>query len=98
MEFKKSEDGRSLYVALIGELDATRMKEIEETIFREREDVSEVIFDLERLEYISSAGIRFLLKMQQDMKKKGTMVLKNLNGDVLDILKVTGIIKHLNVI
>ena len=97
MEFKKSEDGRTLYVALIGELDATRMKEIEETIFRESEDVSEVIFDLERLEYISSAGIRFLLKMQQDMKKKGTMVLKNLNGDVLDILKVTGIIKHFNV-
>ena len=97
MELKKSEDGRTLYVALIGEIDATRMKEIEETVFRESRDVTEVIFDLERLEYISSAGIRFLLKMQQDMKKKGTMVLKNLGGDVLDILKVTGIIKHFNV-
>lgn len=68
MEFRKSEDGKTLCVALIGEIDAANVNKIEETVLRESRDVSELIFDLEKLEYIISAGLRFLLKMRSRMK------------------------------
>ena len=90
MEFEKTQDGTTLKVSLIGELDSMNTPELEEKLIKEIDGVKELIFDLEKLEYISSAGLRVLLQMQKTMKTQGSMVIRNTNEDVMDIFKVTG--------
>ena len=46
--------------------------------------------DLEKLDYISSAGLRVLLSAQKTMNKQGKMIVKNASEEVMEIFEVTG--------
>ena len=45
---------------------------------------------MEKLEYISSAGLRVLLAMQKLMNQQGEMMLQNVNEAVMEVFEVTG--------
>ena len=46
---------------------------------------------MEKLEYISSAGLRVLKKTHMAMnKKEGTLLLKNVNSMVMEVFEMTG--------
>lgn len=98
MNFEKTNDGSTLTVELIGEIDSMNTPELEEKLLKEIDGVTELIFDLKQLEYISSAGLRVLLTMQKTMKSQGTMIIKNTNEDVMEIFKVTGFVRLLNLV
>ena len=80
----------TLTIWLEGRVDSKNVEETENRIMeaiRENPD-AELCFDLEWLTYISSAGLRTLLKCR---KQAGKMLpLYNVNDDVFDILTVTG--------
>ena len=96
MNFTKSQDGNTLTVELVGEVDSMNTPELEERLLKETEGITDLIFDLKGLEYISSAGLRVLLTMQKMMKTQGSMVIKNTNDEVMDIFKVTGFVRLLH--
>ena len=98
MKLKKSNDGSELTVTLAGEVDAANVTEIEEKLLKETAGVTVLTFDLKELEYISSAGLRVLLQMQKMMKTQGNMVIINTNDEVMDIFKVTGFVRLLNIV
>ena len=98
MNFEKTNDGSTLTVELIGEVDSMNTPELEEKLLKEIDGVKELIFDLKGLEYISSAGLRVLLTMQKTMKAQGSMVIKNTNEEVMEIFKVTGFVRLLNLV
>jgi anti-sigma B factor antagonist len=52
--------------------------------------VESLVFDLEKLEYISSAGFRILLSAQKKMSKQGDMVVKNVRKDIYELFEVSG--------
>ena len=52
--------------------------------------VEALTFDLEKLDYISSAGLRVLLSAQKAMNQQGAMKVKNANEMILEIFEVTG--------
>ncbi|MBR5031468.1 MAG: STAS domain-containing protein, partial [Clostridia bacterium] len=52
--------------------------------------VEALTFDLAKLDYISSAGLRVLLSAQKTMNKQGEMKIKNVNETILEIFEVTG--------
>ena len=56
-----------------------------------------IVLDVEKLVYISSAGLRVLLSMQKVMNNQGTMVIKNVCENVMDIFEVTGFSDILNI-
>ena len=52
--------------------------------------VKSLVLDFEKVEYISSAGLRVLLSTQKIMNKQGEMKLINVNSDIMEIFEVTG--------
>lgn len=93
---KKLEDEK-LYVALEGRLDTTTSPELEKELSESLPGVKELVLDLEKLEYISSAGLRVLLTAQKTMTKQGSMKLIHVNDLVMEILEVTGFVDILTI-
>ena len=62
------------------------------------ENIKELILDFSEITYISSMGLRIILELHQKMKDDGSMKIKNVNEQVLNILKMTGFTKFLNII
>ena len=73
---------------LIGRIDSVNAAEWERKLTQQLDLEKETIFDAEALEYISSAGLRVLLKMQKSLPQKSRIV--NVSPDVYEILEVTG--------
>lgn len=86
---KKSENGR-LVIALEGRLDTTTAPALEEELNASLAGVTDLLFDLSNLEYISSAGLRVLLSAQKTMNKQGKMAVTGVNETVSEIFEVTG--------
>jgi anti-anti-sigma factor len=55
-------------------------------------EADSVTIDFEKLEYISSAGLRVLLAAEQAMEEKGGQQVKvvNLNDTIRNIFNITG--------
>ena len=77
MTITKNLDGTKLTIALEGRLDTTTSPQLEAEMHPAIDDATELTFDLEKLAYISSAGLRVLLSAQKIMNKQGSMTIKN---------------------
>ena len=88
MTISKETNGAALTVSLEGRLDTTTAPQLDAEL--DYSGVEELIFDLEKLEYISSAGLRVLLSAQKAMNKQGSMKVINVNEAVSEIFEVTG--------
>ncbi len=90
MTINKTQEGSKLTVALEGRLDTTTAPELEEDLKGSLDTVTDLVVDMEKLDYISSAGLRVLLWAQKTMNQKGTMVVKNVSEVVNEVFEVTG--------
>ena len=86
---KTLEEGK-LTVKVEGRLDTTTAPELEEELKSAIDEANEFIFDLEGLEYLSSAGLRILLASQKKMTEKGGMKVTNVNDVIMEIFEITG--------
>ena len=96
MEIKMTRDDDQLLVQISGRLDTTTSPELEEKIKPELDTLKKLTFDLEGLEYISSAGLRVLLLAAQALEGKGELKVKNVSSDIMDIFEVTGFVDILD--
>ena len=90
MTITKNLDGTKLTLALEGRLDTTTSPQLETEMHPDIDQATEVVFDLEKLAYISSAGLRVLLSAQKIMNKQGEMKLIHVNQVINEIFEVTG--------
>jgi anti-anti-sigma factor len=79
---------------LSGRVDSSNAGNVEKDIFAEYEKEGELSIDAGELCYISSAGLRVLLKLCQKQKHVEVM---NVSPEVYDILEVTGFTDLLDV-
>ena len=97
MEIIKTLEGKQLSIALIGELNSITAPDFDQVIRDSLKDVTSLVLDFTKLEYLSSAGLRVLLMAQKIMSAQGDMVIKNANKQILDIFEMTGFANILNV-
>lgn len=90
MKIKKTLNEKKLVVELEGRLDTTTAPQLEEELKNSLDGVTELVLDLETLEYISSAGLRVLLSAYKTMRGKGSMKITNANELVQEVFEVTG--------
>ena len=90
MNIQKNVSGTNLSVVLEGRLDTTTSPKLEEELRSSVVGMTSLELDFEKLEYISSAGLRVLLAMQKIMNKQGKMALQNVSETVMEVFEVTG--------
>ena len=78
-----------LYVALEGRIDATNSAEAEQKIIAIKNDNKgkHTVIDADNLEYISSAGLRVILRLRKEEPK---LAIINVAPEVYDIFDMTG--------
>lgn len=84
-------------IEIVGRLDTTTAPALEKTINEDIGEVKNLVFDLKGLQYISSAGLRVLLSAQKKMQKAGSMKLRNVCEDVLEVFDITGFVDILTI-
>ncbi len=97
LNIDKRREDEKLTVALEGRLDTTTAPELEKSLQESLPGVTELVMNLEKLEYISSAGLRVLLSAQKLMMKQGSMLVTHVTEPVMEILEVTGFVDILTI-
>lgn len=90
MEISMKKDAKNLVVSLVGRLDTTTAPQLEAKLKEEIDGVEKLVIDFEKLEYISSAGLRVILAAQKIMNKQGSMVVCNVNSEIMEVFEITG--------
>ena len=78
-----------LYIAVEGRIDASNAAEAEEKIFSIKNDNpgKHTVVDADKLEYISSAGLRVILRLRKEEPK---LAIINVASDVYEVFDMTG--------
>ena len=88
MEMIKTVNGRDFLVQLNGRLDTNTAPAFEAFINEHIAKMDTLTLDLEKLAYVSSAGLRVLLSAQKRLK--GALKLKNVCELVMEVFEMTG--------
>ena len=90
MKITSNNENGNLNIALDGRLDTSTSPELDSFISENYGGHGLVVIDCEKLEYISSAGLRVLLATHK--KTKGSMKLTNVCELVMEVLELTGFV------
>ena len=90
MNINKTQNASALTVAVEGRLDTTTAPVLEAELKASLDGVTELVLAFEKLDYISSAGLRVLLSAQKVMTKQGSMKVIRMSETVMEIFEVTG--------
>ena len=88
MNIDFNKNNGELTVMIDGRLDTITAPELESFLGEHYEGTASLMFNCEKLIYISSAGLRVLLAAHKRMK--GVMKLMNVNELVMEVLEMTG--------
>lgn len=76
---------------LVGELDVNTAPGAEKIMLDAVNRFDRVILNMERVSYVSSAGLRAMKRANIQMRRKGgTLALKNVTKPVMEVLELTG--------
>lgn len=97
MNITKTLDNGCLTLALEGRLDTLTAPDLEAVIEKEIAGLTSLTLDLEKLEYVSSTGLRVILKAHKLMKARGEMTVINVCESVMEIFDITNFTSILNI-
>ena len=95
IEIKKNVN--ELVLEITGRVDTITAPTLDKTINENLANVKSLILDLTGIEYISSAGLRVLLGAQKKMSQIGSMKIKNVREEVMEVFEMTGFADILNI-
>ena len=90
LQIDKKQNASEVTIFAAGRLDTSTAPELDKVVEESIQSAQELVMDLKDLEYISSAGLRVLLKAQKVMRDKGGMKVIHANEIVMEVFEVTG--------
>ena len=97
MTIEKKINGEALTLIVSGRLDTQTAPELENELDSVLADIKELTFDFANLEYVSSAGLRVILKAQKAMNAQGSMKLTGVNDSIMEVFDITGFLDILTI-
>lgn len=95
MTVEKKLENTTAVLYLEGWMDTQNAPVLAQALNELEGDVTKLVIDMAKLEYISSAGLRQLVAAYKQMK--GAMILRNPTPEVREVLKMTGLDKRLHI-
>ena len=89
LQINKETSGKGLVYKLEGRLDTITSPDLEKELKATMDGIESLELNLDKLEYISSAGLR-LLSAHKVMSKQGSMKVTHVNSTISEIFEVTG--------
>ncbi|SAL87071.1 Putative anti-sigma factor antagonist BtrV [Caballeronia arvi] len=91
MNIIETREGEVLVVAVSGRIDSTTSKQLEDVLPERVQVTPRVLLDMSDVQYVSSAGLRVLLKAAKIARGTGHgLVLTGLLPQVLEVFQVIG--------
>lgn len=90
MTITDERNNEQLTIAIEGRLDTITATQFEEYLCEHTDGINNLTINMEKLEYISSAGLRVILGAHKKMSKVGAMKLVNVCEEVKEVLDMTG--------
>ena len=90
MNIGKECNGNEIILNVSGRLDTITAPTLEMAVSEAVGVCEALVLDFAGLEYISSAGLRVILKAKKAMVQKGGMKLRNVNETIMEIFEITG--------
>ena len=97
MTIEKKINGEALILIVSGRLDTQTAPELEKELDSVLSGLKELTFDFANLEYVSSAGLRVILKAQKAMNAQGIMKLTGVNDSIMEVFDITGFLDILTI-
>ena len=97
MTIEKKINGEALTLIVSGRLDTQTAPELENELDSVLSSLKELTFDFANLEYVSSAGLRVILKAQKAMNAQGSMKLTGVNDSIMEVFDITGFLDILTI-
>ena len=98
MNMLKEKNGSELTIKPVGRIDVTNAAVFEHDVNEELEGVADFTLDLSNVTYISSIGLRVILEFQKRMEKQGKMQVINVRDEIMEIFRIIGFDKVLNIV
>ncbi len=96
MTIEKNVCENTAEIKLTGWLDTQTAPELDEKIKSLGEEITSLTLDMEKLEYISSAGLRLIVAAYKKMN--GALTLRNVSGEIMSVIKMTGLDKRIIIV
>ena len=90
MTYTINKNGSALELALEGRLDTVTAPDLEKALTPVPKGVDTLVYDFSKLEYISSAGLRVVLRAHRSLPMGGKTKVLNCNPVVKEVFSVTG--------
>ena len=90
MTIESNVNGAVVTLRLVGRLDTSTAPALEAAIDGCIAGLQELVLDCSTLEYVSSAGLRVILKAQKQMNAQGSMKLIGVNETIMEVFDITG--------
>jgi anti-sigma B factor antagonist len=97
MTIEKIVNGKVGTLVISGRLDTQTAPELEKELNGIVTGLKELTFDMTGLEYVSSAGLRVILKAQKIMNVQGSMKLIGVNDSIMEVFDITGFLDILTI-
>ena len=97
MQINYTKEASVLTVAPEGRIDTMTAPELEKKLSEILDGVTDLVLDMAEVAYISSAGLRVILKVQKRMLCQGSMKLIGVNDSIQEVFEITGFSDILNI-
>lgn len=89
MVIKEQRDGNKLIINIDGRIDTNTAPDLNDYLVKNLNGIKALEINLEKVDYISSAGLRALLFAQKIMDGQGSMVVSHVCKDIMETFELT---------
>ena len=90
MEITSKREESKVTMEITGWLDTQTAPQLGEALSQLDDNVTSLVFDFSKLEYISSAGLRQVVAAYKKMAGKDGFKIINVSNEVYDVFRLTG--------
>ena len=99
LEIRSEENGSEVVIYIEGRMDTNSSPKVMEEVEKYVNTAQKIILDIEKVDYVSSAGLRvFVMAGQQIIANGGELNVRNVANPIAEIFEMTGFNNMLTII